>query len=125
MLADKDDDSEDKKQQTRSKQYEIAKKYVLIVNKQIESWYISGSNIDYDKTEKISKTIFSDLTRGRRRTHAMIEILRNFDIEKAKRQNDSFSNMYENLELLDIMYNSFSQAQTVRFSLPPYKQNLT
>ena len=105
MLADKNSNSIKTKKQIISKEFNINESHVIIVNKCIESWYVSGSNIDFNKesienTEDITKKKFKDLSGGTRldSKETMQEILKNFDIEKAKQHNKSFKYFYENLE---------------------------
>ena len=105
ILADKNSDSFEKKQQFISEKFGINKNHIIIVDICIESWYVAGSNIDYRKesientkdiTKKKFKILSGNTRRGRKEN--MQEILKNFDIEKAKKQSKSFKYFYENLE---------------------------
>ncbi len=104
MLVDKNSDSIENKIQKRNKEFSISKDRIIIVNKCIESWYISGSKINYKNqfiknTKDINKEKFIELTGGTRRNSEKksLEILKTFDVEKAKQHNESFKHFYENL----------------------------
>ena len=104
MLADKDSNSIESNKQSKSEKYGIAESHIVIVDQCIEGWYTAGSDIDYckghEKTEDITKKKFEKLSGGTRhaRQEKLQEILKNFDVEKSKKQSKSFKYFYENLE---------------------------
>lgn len=74
---------------------------ILVVVKEIESWYLSGLNDTalialnirqtFDNTDNITKKVFNSLIpKGRTRTELMIKMLKFFDIELGKKKNKSF-----------------------------------
>lgn len=81
---------------------------VIIVIKEIESWYLAGVSqpccgrmrIDYyDRTDTINKEKFHEIiTRSKfiPRSVCCLEMLRNYDVELAKRRNRSFNCFHEN-----------------------------
>lgn len=91
-------------------QKELSKKIendkVIVVIKEIESWYLAGLSEDasrnlkirtYNNTNNITKEQFKKLIprQFRPRRNFMMEILQNFSIEIAKRKNRSFKYFIE------------------------------
>jgi hypothetical protein len=76
---------------------------IIIVRKKIEGWYLAGLDerccrnlgiSTHNYTDTIDKQKFNKLIVGSKfgsRRSCMVEILKNFDIETAKRKNKSFS----------------------------------
>ena len=89
-----------KKEEIRNKYKNIDKDRVVIVVKEIESWYLAGLNNEVCKqlkiknfanTDNVSKEKFNALIPKKfSRIDFMSEILKNFSIEIAKQKNKSF-----------------------------------
>jgi len=96
---------------TRKKQ-EIQNKFknsdidkIIVVVKEIESWYLAGLDTDssrglkisYETTDDISKEKFNNLIPEKfdSRISFMVEILNNYSIETAKQKNKSFKYFIE------------------------------
>lgn len=84
----------------------VDKDRIMIVIREIESWYLAGLDEDackrlgiteFDNTDKITKARFDSLWRKSRDSDVdfMQEILKSFDIETAKRKNTSFGYFVE------------------------------
>ncbi|WAM34000.1 hypothetical protein [Caldicellulosiruptor morganii] len=96
-----------KKEQIAKLMKNINKEKVVIVKKEIESWYLAGaednfcskfgiSEFQIGNTEKLSKEDFNKfIPRNFDRTDFMIELTKNFSIEKAKNRNASFKYFME------------------------------
>lgn len=91
----------DKKQRIQSKFHNIDINKIMVIVREIESWYLAGldkQNLDELKisfsgaTNNINKEIFHKLIPNRfdSRVDFMIEILNRFSIETAKKNNNSF-----------------------------------
>lgn len=84
----------------------INNKNIIIVKKEIESWYLAGIDdiltkrfkIDYENTDKINKEQFNSLIpKNYNRIDFMLEIIKRFDLQKAIERNNSlqyFINKY-------------------------------
>jgi len=90
-----------KKENIRSELTNIDEERIIVVIKEIESWYLAGlDNIASRKlgirtcnvTDDITKELFNSLIPKRydSRIYFMLEILKNFSIEIAKQKNKSF-----------------------------------
>jgi len=96
----------------KSKKQEILEKFrnvdidrIIVVIKEIESWYLAGLDtasstklkISYEPTNNISKEQFNDLIPKKfdSRTDFMMEILKSYSIETAKQKNKSFKYFIE------------------------------
>lgn len=90
-----------KKQVIQNKLRKINKESIIVVIKEIESWYLAGiDNVEskrlkihsYDNTDTITKEQFNDLIPDKfdSRIDFMLEILKIFSIETAKQKNKSF-----------------------------------
>ncbi len=100
------------KKQTVLRRYRnaISTDNIVIVVKEIESWYIAGvdnkgcqelSLKSLQNTDDITKENFNQLVPkkfGSRRTYFMLEILKKFDINIAKRKNKSFKHFMNKIE---------------------------
>jgi len=87
---------------------------ILIVEKEIESWYLAGLNDDicrrfgfstFDTTDDFGRGKFKDFQRLANfdsGIYFMREILKHFDIETAKRKNKSFRYFVKKYNLQDI-----------------------
>ncbi|WP_039767505.1 hypothetical protein [Caldicellulosiruptor sp. F32] len=96
-----------KKEQIAKLIENINKENVIIVKKEIESWYLAGAEDNFcskfgisesqiSNTEKLSKEDFNKfIPRSFDRTDFMIELTKNFSIEKAKNRNASFKYFME------------------------------
>jgi len=101
-----------KKQVKRNKLGTLSDSRVLVVKKEIESWYLAGLNEECCRrlrlpacreTESISKEQFKQFLSGSKlgcTINCMIDILRNYNICTAKSKNESFD--YFHRKYLDI-----------------------
>ncbi len=94
----------ERKQGKQKKEFrDVDKEEIMIVIKEIEGWYLAGLDEDGCKrlgvvsaedTEKVTKADFDNIWRKNERfgsrVDLMQEILKSFDIETAKRKNESF-----------------------------------
>jgi hypothetical protein len=87
---------------------DIDKEKIVVVIKEIESWYLAGLDTTkfkkikirhFERTDNISKEDFNKLISGNSRVNFMIEILNNFSIEMAKQRNKSFKYFIEKIQL--------------------------
>lgn len=99
----------DRKQRIETDFQNIDKNRILVVVREIESWYLAGIDDESSKnfgiksfsnTEHINKSAFNDLKpkRFNSRIDFMSEILKLFCIDTAKMKNGSFSYFIEKLE---------------------------
>lgn len=90
-----------KKQETKNKLKNIDKNRIIVVIKEIESWYLTGLDSansqkfkipTYSDTDKITKQQFNGLIPGKfhSRIDFMLEILKIFSVQIAKQKNRSF-----------------------------------
>ena len=85
-----------KKQEIQDKLSNIDISRIIVVIKEIESWYLAGSGEKYSKnisnTDSISKEQFNNFIPKKfdSRIDFMLEILKYFRIEMAKHKNKSF-----------------------------------
>ena len=97
----------DRKQRIENDFQNIDKNKILVVVKEIESWYLAGIDNESSKnfgiksfsnTEHINKSAFNDLKpkRFNSRIDFMSEILKLFCIDTAKSKNELFSYFVEN-----------------------------
>ncbi|AZT89366.1 hypothetical protein ELD05_00945 [Caldicellulosiruptor changbaiensis] len=96
-----------KKEQITNLVKNIDKENILVVKKEIESWYLAGAEDNFfsefgiskftiNNTEKLSKEDFNKIIpRNFDRTDFMIELIKNFSVEKAKNRNKSFKYFME------------------------------
>lgn len=95
-----------KKEETQKKHPNIDKDKIIVVIKEIESWYLAGLDdkackqlkikMNFDNTDNITKEKFNSLIpRSTSRIDFMSEILKNFSIEIAKQKNTSFQYFVE------------------------------
>lgn len=95
-----------KKQETKNKLRNIDEGKIIVVIKEIESWYLAGLNDTvsekfkiciYSTTDTITKEQFNSLIPKKfdSRIDFMLEILKFFSIEKAKQKNRSFRYCFE------------------------------
>ncbi|MBU4222473.1 MAG: DUF4276 family protein [Euryarchaeota archaeon] len=99
----------DRKQRIETDFQNIDKNRILVVVREIESWYLAGIDDESSKnfgiksfsnTEQINKSAFNDLKpkKFNSRIDFMSEILKLFCIDTAKMKNGSFSYFIEKLE---------------------------
>jgi hypothetical protein len=99
----------DRKQRTETDFKNIDKNKILVVVKEIESWYLAGIDDvsskkfgikSFPNTEHLNKSAFDDLKPKKfsSRIDFMSEILKLFCIDTAKMKNSSFSYFIEKLE---------------------------
>jgi len=97
----------DRKQRTENDFKNIDKNKILVVVREIESWYLAGIDDvsskkfgikSFPNTEHINKSAFDDLKPKKfsSRIDFMSEILKLFCIDTAKKKNGSFSYFIEN-----------------------------
>jgi len=90
-----------KKQEIQDKYDKIDKDKIIVVKKEIESWYLAGLDATiskqlgvspFDTTDNVTKEQFNDLIPAKfdSRIDFMMEILKHFSIEIAKQKNGSF-----------------------------------
>lgn len=94
-----------KKQKVKDEVRNIDKNRIIVVIKEIESWYLAGLDVSYkifgvrpfNITDTITKEQFNDMlpTKFDSRIDFMLEILKCFSIEKAKERNKSFKYFIE------------------------------
>lgn len=101
-----------KKSKIKCKLKNIDEKRIIVVRREIESWYIAGLDKDGRKrlkikcsssTDSISKEQFNNLIPRKfadSRINFMIEILNSFSISAAKNNNTSFSYFFKKLSNL-------------------------
>lgn len=89
------------------KSYDVEVDKIIVVIKEIESWYLAGLNEEQAKkfglpilehTEKVGKKKFEEYRRNckiHNRKDLMTEILKNFSIKIAKQKNQSFKYFVE------------------------------
>ncbi|MDP3103026.1 MAG: hypothetical protein Q8M95_00285 [Candidatus Methanoperedens sp.] len=99
----------DRKQRIENDIQNIDKNKILVVVREIESWYLAGIDDgsskklgikSFSNTEQINKSAFNDLKpkKFNSRIDFMSEILKLFCIDTAKMKNGSFSYFIEKLE---------------------------
>ena len=81
---------------------------VIVVIKEIESWYLAGASKlccrrlrigYYDRTDNVDKNKFHEIiahTKFKPRWVCCLEMLRNYDVTQAKQRNKSFNCFHEN-----------------------------
>ena len=89
-----------KKQKIQDELRNIDKNRIIVVIREIESWYLAGLDVSSKKfgvrpfniTDTITKEQFNDMlpTKFDSRIDFILEILKYFSIEKAKERNRSF-----------------------------------
>ena len=94
-----------KKEKTQKKHQNIDKDKIIVVVKEIESWYLAGLDNkvckqlkikNFANTDNVSKEKFNALIPKKfSRIDFMSEILKNFSIEIAKQKNNSFQYFVE------------------------------
>ena len=96
-----------KKEKIQKKHPNIGKDKIIVVIKEIESWYLAGLDnevckqlkiYNFTNTDNVTKEEFNDMIikKFTSRIDSMLEILKNFSIEIAKRKNNSFRYFVEN-----------------------------
>jgi len=96
----------DKKTKIQSKYKNIDNDKIMVVIKEIESWYLAGLDDEvyeqnkiknFANTDNVTKEIFNNLIPKKftSRIDFMLEILKNFSIETAKQKNNSFQYFVE------------------------------
>lgn len=111
MFADMDNyDSINTRKKYCHELYGIDENNVIVVNKEIESWYVAGSNLlppgvtpkDIGKEEfkKIIDGKFDQMTKNQHYATAKLKILENFDVEKAQNTSSSFKYFYDKIKSL-------------------------
>lgn len=101
-----------KKQEIQNKLKNIDRDKILVVIKEIESWYLAGLDMDSAKnlgikkipktTENITKEQFYNLIpQNFSRIDFMREVLKNFSIQTAKQKNKSLKYCIEKIEKYD------------------------
>jgi len=85
-----------RKEEFEEFKYIIDKGKIVVVVKEIESWYLAGLDTKkikiphFELTDDITKEEFNKLISGNSRIDSMLKILNNFSIEMAKQRNKSF-----------------------------------
>lgn len=108
LLGDIDDhpDEEDKKQELVRTYKKVDKRKIVVVVKEIESWYLAGLDkenskklrIPYlDNTDHITKEQFNNMRPSNFDSEIdfMVEIIKRFSIETAVKKNKSFKDFIE------------------------------
>lgn len=96
-----------RKQKLVDKYARLESEKIIVVNQEIECWYVAGISPDkcdevgipiLTTTEGITKEKFTDYSRSKfdSRIEFMIELLDRFDLETAKSMNGSFGYFLEN-----------------------------
>ena len=111
MFADLDNcDSINTRKKYCHDSYGVDENNVIVVNKEIESWYVAGSNLlppgvtpeDIGKEEfkKIIDGKFDQMIKNKHYTTAKLKILKDFDIGKARNTSSSFKYFYDKIKSL-------------------------
>jgi len=94
-----------RKEEFEEFKYIIDKGKIVVVVKEIESWYLAGLDTKkikiphFELTDDITKEEFNKLISGNSRIDSMLKILNNFSIEMAKQRNKSFKYFIEKIQL--------------------------